>query len=724
MKIDELDLKPTVIDFLKSEGYEKLYPPQADCIKSGLLDGKSILVSAPTASGKTLIAMLAMFSYLSKHKGKVIYLSPLRALAAEKFTEFKKLEEIPIGNKIKVSISTGEKKNNKKTLENSNVLILTNEKMDSIIKTGAEWIEDIGLVISDEVHLIGDETRGPTLEMVLTHLKLLDTKPQIIGLSATITNSNKIAKWLNCKLVKSTWRPVALSEGICDEYGKITMMLRKTPGVRLTKKEMKVDKTSCGIPIDLGVQGVKDGAQSLVFASTRASSKNFASKAADSVSKLCSEKELTALNIASEQIKTSSPTKMIQDLANLVKKGVAFHHAGLDPKCREIVEKEFRNRTIKFLSSTPTLAAGVNLPARRVVISSIKRYNPKLGRSEEISVLEYKQFCGRAGRPQYDDYGESIIVTTKDKKELIKKYIRGKPEHLESQIMEEQSLQRHVLSLIVIRPGIKREELAKFFLQTFGGAGKSKLITIFEIKCVLFWLSGNKLIIKKGERCTATSFGKKISLLSMNPKSAIEFRDALNNVSKQKKHTFGFLQLITNNEEFFPNFSLRRSKGDFEITKEVIKKYDSELLNKYMTAEDCSRSLLALQMWITESSELRLSDTLGIEGGDMHTMIEKTKWLCFCLREISKILERFDLVEEFDDLRKRVVYGVREELLDLVSVKWIGRARARALFTHNIKNRDDLTKIPVHKLAKIGKIKEIGLPDAKKIKDELTKVRY
>jgi helicase len=366
------------------------------------------------------------------------------------------------------------------------------------------------------------------------------------------------------------------------------------------------------------------------------------------------------------------------------------------------------------------LAAGVNLPARRVVISSINRYNPKLGISEGISVLEYKQFSGRAGRPQYDDYGESIIVASKNtsRKKLIDKYIRGKPEKLESVIMTEQSLQQHVLSLIVISPGIKREELVKFFLQTFAGTDLSKGTVSLAIRIAVMWLSGNKLIIKKDERCAATSFGKKISLLSMNPKSATEFRDVLNEISGQKNHTFGFLQLITNNEEFFPKFSLRNK--DYGTISLMIDNKSSELI-KHISEDDCSRSLLALQMWITESSELDLSDNLGIEAGDIHTMTEKVKWLCFCLREISKILERFDLVEEFDDLRKRVVYGVREELLDLVSVKGIGRVRGRILFKHNIKNLDDLAKIPTHELAEIDKI---GLTIANNIKAELKKVRY
>ncbi len=227
MKIEQLDLPDSAIEFLKSQGFEKLYPPQADSIESGLLDGKSILVSAPTASGKTLIAMLAMISFLSKNDGKVIYLSPLRALAAEKFSEFKKLEKVTLGKKVKVSISTGDYENIEKNLEKSNVLILTNEKMDSIIRHGAEWVEEIGLVIADEVHLIGDENRGPTLEMVLTQLKLLETNPQIVGLSATITNSDEIADWLGCKLVKNDWRPVPLTEGVCDA-GEVTMSDGKT----------------------------------------------------------------------------------------------------------------------------------------------------------------------------------------------------------------------------------------------------------------------------------------------------------------------------------------------------------------------------------------------------------------------------------------------------------------------------------------------------------------
>ncbi len=708
MNIEKLKLPESAIEFLKSQGFEKLYPPQADSVKSGLLDGKSILVSAPTASGKTLIAMLAILSYLSKNKGKIIYLSPLRALAAEKFTEFKKLEKIALGNKIKVAISTGDFENIEKNLEKSNVLILTNEKMDSIIRHGTEWVDDIGLVISDEVHLIGDESRGPTLEMILTQLKLLDTKPQIVGLSATITNSNEIADWLECKLVKNDWRPVPLSEGVCDA-GEVIMNDGKT---------FEVERSLRGTPIDLGVQSVQQGGQSLVFAETRTRSKSLATKAADAISQILEKKEILELEKTSKKLLAENEhTELVKTLALLVKKGVAFHHAGLNQKCREIIETEFRKGTIKLLSSTPTLAAGVNLPARRVVISNVNRYNAKVGANRPISILEYKQLCGRAGRPQYDDYGESIIVGNGNTDDLIEYYINGEPEPIESKITDDKSLRTHILSVIVTHPGIKKEEILQFFLQTLGGLQSRKPTLKFAIDISLRFLSSKFLIIKKGERYAATEFGKKTSMLYIDPLTATYFRDSIENVSQERKHTFGFLHLITNCEEFFPKFALRQK--DYETASLMIENNSSELLEP-ISEYDCSRSLLALQYWITESTELSLSDSLGIESGDMHRMAENANWLSYCLREISKHVERVDLLQELGDLRNRVVYGIKEELLDLVRVKGIGRVRARILFKNDIKNLDDLRKIPVNKLAEIDKI---GSTIADNIKAELRKVR-
>ena len=450
---------------------------------------------------KTLIATLAMLSFLSKNiAGKVVYLSPLRALAAEKFSEFKKLEKVVIGKKIKAAISTGDFEGLEKNLEKSNILILTNEKMDSIIRHGAEWIDEIGLVISDEIHLIGDESRGPTLEMILTQLKLLDTKPQLVGLSATITNSDEIADWLSCKLVKNDWRPVPLSEGVCDA-GKVIMN---------DGKAFEVERSLRGLPIDLGVQSVQEGGQSLVFAETRTRSKSLATKAADAISQILKESDLKELEKTSKKILSENEhSELVKTLSVLVKKGVAFHHAGLNQNCRQIIETEFRKGTIKLLSSTPTLAAGVNLPARRVVISNINRYNAKVGANRPISILEYKQLCGRAGRPQYDNCGEAIIVGNGNTDDLIDYYVNGEPEPITSKITDDRSLRTHVLSVVVTNPGIKKEEILEFFLQTLGGLQSRKATIKFAIDISLRFLSSEYLIIKKGDRYAATEFGKK-----------------------------------------------------------------------------------------------------------------------------------------------------------------------------------------------------------------------
>ncbi len=581
--------------------------------------------------------------------------------------------------------------------------------MDSIIRHGVEWIEDIGLVISDEIHLIGDESRGPTLEMILTQLKRLENKPQILGLSATISNSQELADWLDCNLVQSEWRPVPLSEGVYDD-GIVTMSDGST---------FDVDSSLRGTPIDLGVQCVKEGGQSLIFAETRTRSKSLATKAIDGIERLLEKKELDELEKISKKIlATNEHTDLVKTLAILVKKGVAFHHAGLNQTCRQIIESEFRKGTIKLLSSTPTLAAGVNLPARRVVISNISRYNAKVGANRPISVLEYKQLCGRAGRPQYDKYGESIVIGNGNKEEIIEFYIKGEPEPIESKIADDKSLRTHILSVIVTNPGIKKEEILDFFLQTLGGLQSRKSALKFAMDIALRFLSSQFLVVEKNGRYAATEFGKKTSMLYIDPLTATYFRDSIENVSKKGKHTLGFLHVITNCEEFFPKFSLRNK--DYELASLMIENHTSELLEP-ISEYDCSRSLIALQSWITESSETSLSDALGIESGDMHRMVETANWLTYCLREIAKHVERADLLEELENLRRRIVYGIREELLDLVKVKGIGRVRARILFKHQIKTIDDLSKISVNKLAEIDKI---GLTLANNIKSELKKVRY
>ncbi|MFQ5573904.1 MAG: helix-hairpin-helix domain-containing protein, partial [Nitrosopumilaceae archaeon] len=356
-------------------------------------------------------------------------------------------------------------------------------------------------------------------------------------------------------------------------------------------------------------------------------------------------------------------------------------------------------------------------PARRVVISNIARYNAKVGANRPISVLEYKQLCGRAGRPQYDDYGEAIIVGHSNGSELIDYYVNGEPEPIESKITDDKSLRIHVLSTIVTSPGIKKDEIIEFFSQTLGGLQSRKSTIKFAVDIALRYLLDGDFLIKKGDRYVATEFGKKVSKLYIDPLTATFFRNAIENVSEGRKHTLGFLHLVSESEEFFPKFALRNK--DYETASLLIENNASELIEP-ISEYDCSRSLVALHSWITESSEVSLSDNLKIESGDMHRMVETADWLVYCLRDLAKQLERADLLDELDIIRKRIKYGIREQLIELVKVKGIGRIRARKLFKHGIKNLDDLSAIPVKKLAEIDKI---GSTLADNIKSQLRKGR-
>jgi helicase len=708
MKVTDLLLAPSALDFLANQGITKLFPPQEDAVKAGLLEGQSILVSAPTASGKTLIAMLAIMQFLATKQGKVVYLTPLRALATEKFSEFKKLEKIDFGRPIRTTISTGDFDSVDKESENADIIVLTNEKMDSIIRHGAEWIDKIGLVVADEVHLIGDSDRGPTLEIVLTKLKELQSRPQILALSATITNSDELSVWLDCKLVSSEWRPVPLTEGVFDG------------GVILWNNGDSVEIKSSirGPPIDLCLDTIKNGGQSLIFAETRARSASLAAKGADAVSKTLSNPEKKELeDISQKLLDNNEHTELVKTLSALLKKGVGFHHAGLNQGCRETIETQFRSGKIKLLASTPTLAAGVNLPARRVVISNIARYDVKSGSNKPISILEYKQLCGRAGRPQYDKFGEAIIIGNANASDLIDYYVNGTPEPIVSRLTDDKALRIHILSHIVSRPGIKNDEILDFFLKTLAGLQTRKNTLKFSIDVAKRFLLNENLIVQKAERFAATEFGKKVSMLYIDPVTAIYFRRGLEAVSKNKKHTLGFLHLISSSEEFFPKFSLRNK--DYETLSTLLENRSSEMI-EHISEYDCSRSLLALHSWISESSDIHLSDNLGIESGDMHRMSETADWLSYCLYELAKLIERADLLDELSVLRKRIMYGIKEDLVDLVQIKGIGRVRARKLFNNGVKTLEDLRKIPIEKLAEIDKI---GPVIADNIKSQLQKVR-
>ena len=198
---------------LEREGISELRPSQVKSIRAGLLEGKSLLVCTPTASGKTLVAEIAMINSILRNKGKAIYIVPLKALATEKYKDFQRR----YGNMIKIGMSIGDFDASDPYLHTYDLILCTSEKLDSLLRHHAMWIREIDVIVIDEIHLLNDPGRGPTLEIILTILKQLRKNAQFIGLSATIGNEKELAEWLGAELVHDDWRPVKLHKGIYYE---------------------------------------------------------------------------------------------------------------------------------------------------------------------------------------------------------------------------------------------------------------------------------------------------------------------------------------------------------------------------------------------------------------------------------------------------------------------------------------------------------------------------
>jgi helicase len=741
-------------------GYDSLYPIQEQAISNGLLRGENLLITSPTASGKTLIAIMAALKKMEK-KEKVIYMTPLRSLATEKYHDFLELNSINFTNNNnnnknlatvtknidfeKKYVAKKKKGDRKKSfivklamgnydspgndLLNADIVILTNEKLDALIRNDSELLSNVGLFVIDEIHLMGDKDRGPTLEMMITKIKRFYQEAQILALSATVSNSKDIAEWLNCKLIENNWRPTELLEGVYDN-GIVRMNNN-------TKIKINTYYNFQSIPVSVAIDSLESGGQTIIFAETRKRAASLAAKSVQGVFRLLDKDQKEKAKKSALQLsKISDDTDITKNLIEMVSKGVGFHHAGLSQPIREIIEDSFKQGVIKLLVATPTLAAGVNLPARRVVLSSILRYDYDIGTNIPISILDYKQFCGRAGRPKYDTFGEAIIIPESgmNSEELYDHYILGIPEPVNSKLFNEKALRFHILSTISTIPGMKKSELYDLFLNTLFAQNYRKSTIIFKIDVALESLEKWNLIKSKNERYIATDFGKKTSILYIDPLTAIEFKnelDTLNEINRNEslkaisRHTqneynnliIKFLHVISECSDFYPKLTLRKKDMD----------YFYNFVNKYMEEEEdllfdlneynCSRSFLGLYEWINESSERNLSDRLGIEPGDMHRIVESADWLLYTLNEFAKLFNRYDILETLSDLRIRTKYGVKQELLPLIKLEGVGRIRARALYNAGFV---DIKLLKSTSESTISSISKIGPSIAKKIKKQLT----
>jgi helicase len=708
--IADIDIDEGIKDVLEAMGIQKLYPPQSDAIPYALAH-KNLVLAIPTASGKSLVAYLAILKSVL-NGGKAIYIVPLRALAGEKYEDFMEFQKLG----IKVSMSIGDLDTPDPELEHYDIIVATSEKADSLLRHRADWLQRLTVVVADEVHLINDPERGPTLEVILARLKQINPEAQIIALSATIQNSAEIAKWLNGVHITSNWRPVPLKEGV---YYQNT--------VEFTDKSCIYCERITGKPIaDLIRDTISAGAQVLIFVNTRRSTERLAEELTGTVSEYLTPMERERLQHISHILigRQVEPTAVGMRLGQCVTYGTAFHNAGLTNFQRKIIETGFKSGVIKCIVATPTLAAGINLPARRVIIRDLTRYDANLGITY-IPVLEIKQMCGRAGRPKYDAVGEAIAIAKSgaEKDDIMENYFLGEPEPVESKLGLEPALRVHILSSIATGFVTSRKSLKSFIESTFYACQASYKKIEPRINAVIKFLVRERFIDTRKGVYKATEFGRRTSELYIDPASAVILRDALLQSTRINATEFSYLHTICATPDMIKIY-LRRFDYNW-VTMLAYENYDTLLIkpnasigfieSDWFLSEIKTAALL--QSWIEERAEGEITRKFGVGPGDIRTKVETGEWLLYSMCELAKLFNKAS-IRHLEPLVRRIKYGIKSELLELVKLKGVGRTRARALYTHGYHTLKDLMCADIKTLLRV---EGIGKTLAENIKRQLRK---
>lgn len=708
-----LDILPDNLkDILKLNNINSFYPPQTEAIEKGLLSDKNIILAMPTASGKTLLAELAMLKCILSKKGSCLYIVPLRALASEKYDEFKS-KYTSLG--IKVGIATGDFDYASKSLIDNDILIATAEKVDSLLRQIPDLLcSKLGCVVVDEIHYIGDPHRGPTLETVITRLRSSNPKLKIVGLSATIANARDIASWLDGILVSSDWRPVELKEGVYCQG-----VIKFADG---TSKEIDLDITSDDMAA-IAIDCVKDKGQALVFVNTRRSAQAEARRISKPMKQALTHQERVLLNDLSKQAEKigAESTTLSKQLCEYMKDGVVFHHAGLNHSHRKLIEDNFKKNIIKVICATPTLAVGVNLPARRVIIRGLYRYVSGAG-MKPVSVMEYKQMSGRAGRPQYDDFGEAIIFSKnkKEKGDMFSNFIFADAEPIQSHLGNESALRVHLLASIVTGFITSTNSAFDFIGKTFF-SHQEKFYDLSELIIeIITFLEREDMIELKDDKIIPTAFGTRISRLYIDPISAVLIRDCLKDI-KTPIDPLSALYLICSVPDMM-NLSL--TKADIEKVVPFADKNNDlfeiplPFSGDYTSHLKKIKTVWMISRWIKEEKEDSICNFFGTGPGDIHRFMDTADWMLYSTIELAKLF-KIKGTKPLHDLRTQVRFGIKAELLEIIQLKGIGRTRARNLFDKGFKTQDDLSKAP---LAKLQKIPTIGKEIAQSIKDQTDKL--
>ena len=653
---------------------EDFNPAQKAVIESGYIEDKSnYIICIPTASGKTVLGILPALKTVLEG-GKAVYAAPLLSIQNEKVKEFKAFEDH--------GISVG------KHPSSSDLSVMVFESFDALTRYSWNTLRDVDTLIIDEFHMIGEFTRGPTLESAITRAKIINPSMRIIALSATLRNIEEIEGWLEGKCIEHDYRPVPLHKEVLDA-------------------EMFNTKNKNDVIVKVLEKSIQDNSQALSFVSTRRFTESLATYVSKKIDKKINVRQRERFKEVSEKIldvpkrKGSLPTSTCTKLAECVEHGVAFHHAGLFNEQKEIIEDEFRNGNILMISATPSLMYGVNLPSKTVVIRDHTRWTQQ--GPQPIPVFDYEQMSGRAGRPQYDDVGYSYLIAKSmdEAYNLQDYYIEGEIEKTNSKLVDNKdAILKQIIAQIASSLSKNLDELIEFFSKTLYGYQMKNNPSMamfaedsiqYELENALEFLLQNRIIRATPEGLKTTEFGNLIAKSNYSVETAVKIKEYLSDMDKVNASEFIYALCETPDVPLI-TFKGRKSKDPVaeKLTEEGL--FAVSIGNVEATA-------VSLIEWINERSEYEIENRYNVYSASTRRSAYETSKLVKFAKDTSEVLGNYSNLKDFDILSARLYYGVKEDVIPLVvGVKRLGRKRARNLV--NIFG-DDLSGVSEKELQKV-----------------------
>ena len=717
MKMNELakfDFPQDILSLWLGQESDKLLPLQEMAVKKhGLFGTGNLLIQAPTSSGKTFIGEMAAIHTALRRK-KVVYLVPLKALAEEKYLDFKEKYE-PYG--IKVIISTRDHREFDEALESGHfsIAVVVYEKLAQFLVRQPQRFQEVELVIADELEILSDPDRGALVELLLT--QLIRRRCRVIGLSAVIGHAQRLASWMQAELVQYDRRPVELRYGVLHG-GLFRYRTYNTFG---EGDEQFVDVRSENpweIITETVASFVERGETCLVFVKAR-------HEAWHGAERLAARLNLPAATHALEELRELEATHAREALMQTLSCGVGFHNADLRPQERRLVEKAFRHDEVRVLVSTSTLATGLNLPAQNVFIAAEKwRYDNRFTMPWKAPILrsEYENMGGRAGRYGYHhDFGRSILVaaTPFDQETLWRRYVEGERESIEPRLAQT-PLEDHILRLVAARICQDEAELNAFFESTLSGRWIwTETMTPDQMDSQMSRAIGKALELEMltrdvEGRLVPTPIGQAATSKGIRMITALEFERWLI-ASEGRSWSNADLILaaafcpdaamspvsLTTREYEHADYAgqLReRTEGDERMADVPLNVLRST--NETPSFEECRAIKAALMVldWLEGSPVYDIEETYHTTSGQLLFAAEQLSWL---IESTSNLASALGMSASFANriatLSERVALGVREEELWLANLRLrsLSRSALGAMVTNGLSTPASVAEAPL-----------------------------